>query len=402
VIVHSRLASFGQRKDQGQDKMLPVAAQYIVTFLKPEMLHVYRQLRALQGWRPVVFCQKRENTAQFPFENVTVLPKPRTHQLRRLWQKTIRRQPIMIYRGEAQRTLVAVRRAEARVLHVWFGHIGVHLLPLLEMATLPVIVSFHGADADVEWDRPAHRAAMERVFALASRLLVRSESLGQRLIAHGAPREKIRLHRTGVPLEQIAFQQRSAPPDGTWSFLQACRLIPKKGLATTLRAFAKFSECWPGAKLTIAGEGPQREALERMAGELGLAEQVRFVGFVSQEKLRALESAAHIFLHPSEVGADGDQEGVPNAMLEAMASGLPVCATQHGGIPEAVEHGVSGLLVPERDAEALAKQMLGLADSAEWYSEMSASAAKRVAAEFELGAQARKIEAIYAEAAASR
>lgn len=376
--------------------MLPVAAQYIVTFLKPEMLHVYRQVIALRAWRPVVFCQRRENAAQFPFDDLVLLGKPRTHQLRRLWQKTILRRPITIYPGEARRTLAAVRRAEARVLHVWFGHIGVHLLPLLEIATMPVIVSFHGADADVGRDP----ASILRVFALASRLLVRSESLGQRLIAHGAPREKIRLLRTGVPLDQIVFRQRTAPADGAWHCLQACRLIPKKGLVTSLRAFAQFAERWPRATFTIAGEGPQREMLERLTAELGVADRVRFTGFVPQEELRALEAAAHLFLHPSEVGTDGDQEGVPNAMLEAMASGLPVCATQHGGIPEAVAHGMSGLLVPERDADALATQMIGLAGSAEWYEEMSAAAAKRVADEFELGAQTRRLEAIYSEAAA--
>ena len=69
--------------------MLPVAAQYVVTFLKPEMLHVYRQIKGLQTWRPVVFCQKRENAERFPFDDLVVLPKPRTHQLRRLWQKKV-------------------------------------------------------------------------------------------------------------------------------------------------------------------------------------------------------------------------------------------------------------------------------------------------------------------------
>ncbi len=373
--------------------MQPVAAQYVVTFLKPEMLHVYRQITALRAWRPVVFCQKREGAAQFPFDDLVVLPKPWSHQLRRFWQKTILRRPITIYRSEARRTLAALRRADAKVLHVWFGHIGVHLLPLLEMATMPVVVSFHGADADVGWNR----AAMERVFARTSRLLVRSESLAQQLIAHGAPREKIRLFRTGVSLERIAFHQHTAPPDGAWHCLQTCRLIPKKGLATSLCAFAKFSERWPRAKFTIAGEGPQRESLAQLAAELGLGERVRFAGFVQQDELRALEASAHLFLHPSEVGADGDREGVPNALLEAMASGLPVCATQHGGIPEAVQHGVSGLLVPEGDADALAAQMLGLTESPEWYADMGAAAARRIADEFELGAQTRRLEAIYSE-----
>src|SRR5437588_3941946 len=89
----------------------PVAAQYVVTFLKPEMLHVYRQITALRAFRPVVFCQKRENAAQFPFESVVVLPKPRTHQLRRFVQKQLLARPITIYPGEARRTLRALHEA---------------------------------------------------------------------------------------------------------------------------------------------------------------------------------------------------------------------------------------------------------------------------------------------------
>src|SRR5205807_5257821 len=127
---------------------------------------------------------------------------------------------------------------------------------------------------------------------------------------------------------------------------------------TTLRAFAKFRKEFPAAKLTIAGEGPQLAELQSLARELHLAKAIGFAGFVSQEKLRELFYNAHIFLHPSETGRDGNQEGVPNSMLEAMASGLPVFATRHGGIPEAIDNGVSGVLLAERDDEALALALL--------------------------------------------
>ena len=80
-----------------------------------------------------------------------------------------------------------------------------------------------------------------------------------------------------------------------------------------------------------------RDDLQRLARELGVAERIRFAGFLSQAQLREEFFQSHIFLHPSELGRDGNQEGVPNAMLEAMASGLPVFATNHGGIPEAID-----------------------------------------------------------------
>ena len=378
----------------------PVAAQYVVTFLKPEMLHIYRQITALRAFRPVVFCQKREHAAEFPFEEIVVLPKPRTHQLRRFVQKQVLDRPITIYRSEARRILAALEKNGAQLLHVYFGHIGVHLLPLLEICPLPVIVSFHGADAQIDLHKPAHLARTRRMLARATLLLVRSESLAERLVALGAAREKIRLHRTGIPLDEIRFVKRIAPTDGAWRCVQACRLIAKKGLVTSLRAFAEFAREFPRAEFTIAGEGPQLQELRALADELGLSERVAFPGFLPQEKLRALFAGAHLFLHPSELGSDGDQEGVPNAMLEAMAGGLPVVATQHGGIPEAVEHGVSGLLTPEGDAPSLAQSLRTLARDPERYTAMSAAAAARVSAEFSLAAQARALEAIYGEALA--
>ncbi len=376
----------------------PVAAQYVVTFLKPEMLHIYRQITALRAFRPVVFCQKREHAAEFPFDEIVVLPKPRTHQLRRFVQKQLLDRPITIYRSEARRILAALEKSGAKVLHVYFGHIGVHLLPLLEICPLPVVVSFHGADAQIDLHKPAHLARTRRMLERATLLLVRSESLAERLIALGAPRGKIRLHRTGIPLDEIPFTQRTAPADGAWRCVQACRLIAKKGLTTSLRAFAEFAREFPRATFTIAGEGPQLPELRALVESLGLAERVAFPGFLPQEKLRALYAASHLFLHPSELGSDGDQEGVPNAMLEAMAGGLPVVATNHGGIPEAVEHGISGLLTPERDAPALAQSLFTLTRDPTRYAATSAAAAARVSTGFALAAQARALEAIYREA----
>src|SRR5258708_22855412 len=98
-----------------------------------------------------------------------------------------------------------------------------------------------------------------------------------------------------------------------------------------------------------------------LAGGLGIARDVHFVGFLSQPKLHELYANAHLFLHPSEISPNQDQEGVPNSVLEAMATGLPVVATHHGGIPEAVDHGRTGSLVAEEDHVALANalQLIG-------------------------------------------
>ena len=214
----------------------------------------------------------------------------------------------------------------------------------------------------------------------------------------GCDAGKIRLHRTGIPLGQIPFTARVTPPDGAWRCVQACRLIEKKGLATSLRAFAEFVREFPNATFTIAGEGSQLDALRALVDELGIGSRVSFAGFLSQEKLHTLFAASHFFLHPSELTGEGDQEGVPNAMLEAMAGGLPALATMHGGIPDAVENGVSGVLVAERDHAALAGAMSRLAREPALFNAMSGAARARVSEQFDLDAQTRILERHYDEA----
>jgi colanic acid/amylovoran biosynthesis glycosyltransferase len=140
--------------------------------------------------------------------------------------------------------------------------------------------------------------------------------------------------------------------------------------------------------------------LEELAEELGIVRKVHFRGFLSQKELIELYASAHCFLHPSETPTDQNQEGIPNSILEAMSTGLAVLATRHGGIPEAVEEGRSGLLVEERDFEALAAAMKNLVRSPFAFREMGALASESVAANFEQREQIRQLESHYDEAIA--
>jgi colanic acid/amylovoran biosynthesis glycosyltransferase len=137
--------------------------------------------------------------------------------------------------------------------------------------------------------------------------------------------------------------------------------------------------------------------LEALARELGVAGKVHFCGFLSQPDLRELYARSHIFVHPSETQLDQDQEGVPNSVLEAMATGLPVIATRHGGIPEAVTENLNGFLSDERDTKSLGRSMVALANSSEIYGRFSAAARQAVLENFDQEMTIRELERIYEE-----
>ncbi|HEY3602960.1 MAG TPA: glycosyltransferase [Chthoniobacterales bacterium] len=377
-----------------------VVASYCTTFLKSEMLHIYRQVTALREVQTFVMTKKKQNTDRFPFDDIELIPPPRRNPLRHGWLKFVERQPPIVYRGEYQLLADLLQRRGADLMHIYFGHTGVHLLPFIRCWNKPCIVSFHGADVMLKAESPDYAAKLRKVFDSVPLVLARSRSLERRLVRLGCPPEKIRINRTGIPLAQFPVLRRVGPPDGQWKFLQACRLIPKKGLMTCLRAFAIFHRNNPRSQLLIAGKGPLQPALEALATELGVRPFVHFTGFLSQPELLELYHRCHIFLHPSEMPADENQEGIPNSILEAMATGMPVLATRHGGIPEAVEEGRCGILVEERDHEALAAEMQKITRTPHSFSEMGILASESVALHFEQGHHTAALEAHYREAAA--
>ena len=378
---------------------MPTVASYCTTFLKPEMLHIYRQVTGLQRYDTFIVAKERTSAERFPFPDIEMVPrKPRKNFIRRFWLKHVRHLPALYYRGEMQGMMKIFRYRRADLMHIYFGHTGVHLLPFIKGWGKPCLVSFHGADVMPREHQPEYDGQLRELLRVTPLVLARSLSLAHRLEALGCPPDKIRLNRTGIPLADYPLQERRTPEGGQWHFVQACRLIPKKGIATALKAFAGFHRQYPHARFTLAGEGPMKREIEELARDLGIATAFELRGFLAQNDLARLYAEAHFFVHPSEITADLNQEGVPNSMLEAMSTGLPVLATLHGGIPEAVENGRTGLLVPERDDAGLLRAMLDLAAQPDRAFAMGRAASESVRVEFEHRKQIEKLEGYYDEA----
>ena len=239
------------------------------------------------------------------------------------------------------------------VVHAQFGHLGLCFLPVFEPTGIPLVVSFRGQDVRIVADAKAR--ARRNLFDRAARVLARSDAMRSDLRAMGCDAAKIDVLPSGIDLNDIPFSERSPPerPDDV-VILMAGRLVEKKGMADGLRAVAP---CGPGAsgpRVRIAGEGPERKALESLAERLGIAARVAFLGAIGRDELIREMAAAHVFMLPCRTAADGEKEGIPNAIKEAQAAGLPVISTRHAGIPECVENERSGLLTDEGDVDAMA------------------------------------------------
>lgn len=387
----------------------PVVISLCGTYLKPEMQSIYRQITGLQRVRNIVYAQWLENAQMFPFERITPMTKlhhrPKGNFLLRFWYKYIIRQwppPIQInkYIGPCHpwNLIELLERDQPALVHVYYGHKAVGFLPMLQEWGGPWIVSFHGVDVAKDIDKPDHLAQLRQVFASAQLVLARSQSLLQRLSELGCPKDKLRLNRTPIPFDTVPSSVRQPPSDGSWRLVQACRLIAKKGILTTLKALQVVVKKHPQLKFILCGEGSMLDKIKQEISARQLDNNVELRGWLDQSALLAEYQNAHAFLHPSELTQGQDQEGIPNSMLEAMATGLPVIATHHGGIPEAVTHDHDGLLVRERSPDELATALLRLMEEPELLSRLSQNAAASVRDQFGAPAQIARLEDHYFEA----
>jgi len=243
-----------------------------------------------------------------------------------------------------------------------FGMDAPHALRLRRLGVLggELVVAFRGADTTKYVARRGPRV-YARTFRQARLLLPVCEFLGRRLVELGAPPERVVVHRTGIDLRRWPYREREPARDGRLRLVTVGRLVEKKGIECVLRAVRILADRGVSVEYRILGDGPRREPLTALAAELGVADRVTLHGRHRQEQVREGLEGSDVLVAASVTAADGDEEGIPNVLKEAMALGLPVVGTRHAGIPELVEDGVSGFLVPERNEAALADALQRLA-----------------------------------------
>jgi glycosyltransferase involved in cell wall biosynthesis len=212
-------------------------------------------------------------------------------------------------------------------------------------------------------------------------------------------RGKVHVVRCGVDLRRFAPSARRAPEVATFTCVASLR--PYKGHAVLLDAVALLRARGLAARVVLVGDGPLRADLEARIARLELGDAVSLRGAVPHEEIPGLLAGATAVVQPSVTQADGQMEGIPVALMEAMACGVPVVSTRLSGIPELVQDGEGGLLVPERDPEALADAMARIAGDPSLAARLGAGARRIVERDFDLAANVDALEALLSGAASS-
>jgi glycosyltransferase involved in cell wall biosynthesis len=247
---------------------------------------------------------------------------------------------------------------DVRHLHAHFAHGTTTVTWLASLITgLPFSFTGHAKDVYAPSLNPA--GLLDRKLR-AARFAVTCTEANLRHLAEIAPTATVHRIYHGLNTDFAGLvaggDGRSPVRDGQLRLLAVGRLVPKKGFDVLLRACAILAGQGAAFEADIVGEeGEQGTALRALVGELGLADRVQFRGAMGQSGLYEAYMRASILCAPSRVLEDGDRDGIPNVIAEAMACGLPVIAAAVSGIPELVEDGVNGLVVPPGDPEALAR-----------------------------------------------
>ena len=268
------------------------------------------------------------------------------------------------------------------IAHFQFGSVALTALPLLAHGLIRghVVVSLRGADLFLSFENDPQ--GRERLIRLTDLFLPVSDTLRARIIAMGAPPERVEVHHSGIVLERFPFEPRTRVAGEPTRIASVGRFVPKKGFQHAIEALARVAAAGHDITYHLIGSGRLQADLERQIAQLGLQNRVWMLGAQPHDKIIAILRGMHILLTPSVTAPNGDQEGIPNVLKEAMAMGMPVVSTRHSGIPELVEHGVSGYLAAEGDAEALAQELARMIAEPERWRAMGKAGRQRVESEF--------------------
>lgn len=373
---------------------LPLFALFRNNFLPLSETFIHDELRFHERYRGVVFSRRHINSHIFSGHEVHSAD---THG----------KGGMLLYGATALYPpfFKEFRRRKFVLVHAHFGHNGLYALPYAHAFGLPLVITVHGRDVTilVGSDRflPEfwhYNFASKTLFSRATLILAASTELAELLMEIGCPEDKIRIHRLGIDLTKFAFREQE--PNGPLQVVMVGRLVPKKGFHFGIRAFAGALQSNCNAHLRIIGDGPQRLQLEQLVQNLGIASHVTFTGALPHTEVCQTIQQSTILLAPSVTASNMDRESGLIVAKEAAAVGLPVVAHWHGGLPDIVEDGHTGFLVPERDVTRMTQRLITLLRNVDMRRAFGRAAREKMEREYDIRKVNMRLESLYDEAIA--
>lgn len=311
----------------------------------------------------MVVCNEYFIDERFPFDNVVEVPFKERFIRRKLAWYTEQLGFFMTRKNSGFKTQIQklIDNFKPDIIHSHFGYESIKLLDNLNYTSkVPIFISFHGYDASQMLVRKVYINKLNKYLKHDNVIpICVSDFIKGNLIKAGVNLNKAEFLYYGINVDLFSPKPVKHGND-KFIFLQISSFNEKKGHIYTLQAFKLFLnkvEDKTKYKLILAGGWYLFEQIKAEAAKMGLSEFIEFTGEITHQQAKELLSKADVFVHHSVTAKNGDTEGLPNAIIEAMAMELPVISTYHAGIPELVEHGVNGFLVQEKDIDAYANSM---------------------------------------------
>ena len=290
-----------------------------------------------------------------------------------------------------------VAQFRPQLLHVQFGFNLIETLDLLKKTNLPVVTTFHGSDINMA---TFDRTYFDQIVAAFKRVdlgLFVSEALKKHAVEIGFPESKASVHRIGTELPELNPKAYFPAISQANEMVICCvaRLVPCKGHETLLCAFRKLLAVKDNVKLRIIGDGPMRHRLNWLVEKNALTQFVEFTGEMEHKFVLQSIEKSHVVVLCSQQADNGQAEGVPVALMEAAALAKPIIATRCGGIPELIDHEVSGLLTAPRDANGLKSAILSVLDNRDLAIRIGQNARNVVEKRFDVNKCQRRLLNIY-------
>lgn len=240
-----------------------------------------------------------------------------------------------------------------------YGTAGSFIAPVCKSLDLPLLVHFHGFDASRKDILNTFKKGYQLMFSYATKIIVVSNAMKQALVGQGCPETKLLINTYGPHPDYLNIK-----PDLESNYIISVgRHTYKKAPYLTILAFQKVLDKHPSLKFKMIGDGELFDVSKNIVKSLGLEDSVILFGGLDRQEIIKHLQTAFLFIQHSLVASNGDSEGTPVGIIEAMAAGLPVVSTRHAGIPDVVIENETGLLVDENNIEEMATYMLKLVEN---------------------------------------